>query len=106
MNAIAQLNDRFRKGDMTLGQYNFTQGVKALPPEKRQQLIQLVKDFDSFNPGNDPYKERDFGKVTLDDESYYFKIDYYDLDLTYHSSDPADPKVTRRVLFLMRTDEY
>lgn len=27
MNAIAQLNDRFRKGDMSLGQYNFTQGV-------------------------------------------------------------------------------
>lgn len=106
MSAIAELNDRFRKGDMSLGQYNFTQGVQALAPEKQQQLIQLVRDFDSFTPGNDPYGERDFGKVSLDDESYYFKIDYYDPILTHHSKDPASPNATRRVLMLMRTDEY
>jgi hypothetical protein len=106
MSAIAELNDRFRKGDMSLGQYKMTQGVNALEPEKRLELIQLVQDFDSFYPGNDPYGERDFGKVTLDDESYYFKIDYYDPTLTHHSEDPASPNATRRVLFLMRTDEY
>lgn len=106
MNAIAELNDRFRKGDMSLGQYNFTRGVQALSPEKRHQLIQLVQNFDCFNPGNDPYGERDFGKVTLDDESYYFKIDYYNPTHQYHSEDPASPNATRRVLMLMRTDEY
>lgn len=106
MSAIAELNDRFRKGDVSLGQYKMTQGVNALEPEKRQQLIQLVQDFDSFYPGNDPYGERDFGKVTLDDENYYFKIDYYDPTLTHHSENPASPNATRRVLFLMRTDEY
>lgn len=106
MNAIAELNDRFRKGDMSLGQYNMTQGVKALTPEKRQQLIQLVRDFDSFTPGNDPYGEHDFGKVKFNGEDYCFKIEYYDPTLTYHSSDPASPNATRRVLMLMRIDEY
>ncbi len=57
MNAIALLNDRFRQGDMSLGQYNFTQGVQALAPEKQQQLIQLVQDFNCFNLGNDPYTQ-------------------------------------------------
>lgn len=106
MATIAELNDRFRNGDMKLGQYVMTQGVQALAPEKRRQLIQLVRDFNCFTPGNDPYLERDFGKVALDDKSYYFKIDYYDPTLTYHSSDPASPNATRRVMTLMQTDEY
>lgn len=106
MNAIADLNDRFRKGDLKLGQYNMTQGVKALTPEKRLELIQLVRDFDSFTPGNDPYGEHDFGKVKLNGEDYCFKIDYYDPTLTHHSKDPASPTATRRVMMLMRIDEY
>ena len=106
MNAIAQLNDRFRQGDMSLGQYNFTQGVQALAPEKQQQLIQLVRDFDCFTPGNDPYGEHDFGKVKLNGENYCFKMEYYDPSLTYHSKDPANPTATRRVMMLMRIDEY
>jgi hypothetical protein len=106
MNAIAELNDRFRKGDMSLGQYNMTQGVQALSSEKKQQLIQLVQNFDCFNPGNDPYGERDFGKVTLDDEEYFFKIDYYNPTLSHHSEDPSSPNATRRVMTLMQTNEY
>lgn len=61
MNTIAELNDCFRKGNMSLGQYNLTPGVQALALEKRQELIQLVRDFDCFTPSNDPYLERDFG---------------------------------------------
>ncbi len=91
---------------MSLGQYNFTQGVQALAPEQRQQLIQLVQNFDSFTPGNDPYGEHDFGKVTLNGEDYCFKIDYYDPSLTHHSKEPASATETWRVLMLMRIDEY
>ena len=106
MNSITELNDRFRRGDRTLGQYTMTSGVQALSPELQLQLIRVVQQFDSFTPDNDPYAEHDFGKVTLDGEDYFFKIDYYDPTLTRHSDDPASPNATRRVMTLLRSDEY
>jgi hypothetical protein len=115
MNPITELNDRFRRGDAfggsrsdhhTLGQYIMTSGVQALSPELQLQLIRLVQQFDSFTTDNDPYAEHDFGKVTLDGKDYFFKIDYYDPTLTRHSNDPASPNATRRVMTLMRTEEY
>lgn len=105
-NTIAELNDRFRKGDMKLGQYMMTAGVQALTPEKQLELLRLVRDFDQFNADNDPYGEMDFGKITFDEEDYFWKIDYYDPTITRHSDDPASPDATRRVLLLMRSDEY
>lgn len=106
MHTIAELNDRFRQGDMSLGQYMMTTGVQALPTDKQNQLHQLVQNFDQFTPDNDPYGEHDFGKVTLDGDEYFWKIDYYDPTLTRHSDDPASLNATRRVLLLMCTDEY
>lgn len=53
-----------------------------------------------------PYKEHDFGKISLAGEDYFWKIDYYDLDFCFHSPDAADPTVTRRVLTIMRADEW
>lgn len=82
-----------------------TPGVHALPLEKQAQLIDLVKNFDSFTTGNDPYGERDFGKVTLDEEDYFWKIDYYDLDMEYLSENPADPTLTKRVMTIMKSSE-
>lgn len=103
---IAQLNDRFRKGELGLGIKNLTQGVSALSKAQQLCLINLVKDFDEFNSDNNPHGERDFGSVQLDEEKYFWKIDYYDLSLTFGSEDPADPAVTRRVLTIMHSSEY
>jgi hypothetical protein len=105
---IAVLNDRLRcQGDKTLGEYKMTVGVSALSKEKLTHLLELIRNFDQFNEDNDPYGEHDLGKVSLDNEEYYFKIDYYNrAKPNFGSEDPADPKKTKRVMTIMRTDEY
>lgn len=45
-------------------------------------------------------------RFTVGRQDYYWKIDYYDRNLEFHSPDPADPSATVRVLTIMRVDEY
>jgi len=100
---IAALNDQFRRCP---GKCCLTPGVTALPPARVAGLLALVATFRAFTPENDPYGERDFGAVEMDGTRYFFKIDYYDLAMEFHSPDPADPAVTVRVMTIMRADEY
>ncbi|MDR2769906.1 MAG: DUF3768 domain-containing protein [Rickettsiales bacterium] len=37
---------------------------------------------------------------------FFFKIDYYANDMQSHSPDKSNPTFTRRVLTIMRADEY
>ena len=80
--------------------------MRALGDEAQQQIIEALKNYDNFNANNDPYGEHDFGMITIDVNDLIFKIDYYDLDLTFHSPDAADPNVTTRVLTIMLAEEY
>lgn len=102
--AIREKNDAFRKS-FSGGRVLLTPGVTNLSAEDQQAAISAVKTFDDFSPDN-PYGEHDFGAVTLEDSVFLWKIDYYDLDLQFGSSDPADDHVTCRVLTVMRADEY
>ncbi|WJH38898.1 DUF3768 domain-containing protein [Aliirhizobium terrae] len=68
----------------------------------RAELWRRVQSYDQFDAGNDPYGEHDFGRVNVGGASYYWKIDYFDADLTHGSPDP----ITRRVMTIMREDEY
>ena len=103
---IAKLNDLLRKQHIG-GQLLVTVGVQALERCQIQQLLTAIAQFDDFSDaGNDPYGEHDFGKINFGGEVYFWKIDYYDLQLCYASPDPADPAMTQRVMTVMRADEY
>ena len=65
-----------------------------------------VQEFDNFTEDNDPYHEHDFGAINFKNETYFWKIDYYDLDYLCLSPDISDENVTNRVLTIMRGDEY
>ncbi|QDG74803.1 DUF3768 domain-containing protein [Labrenzia sp. PHM005] len=102
---IARLNDAFRTSFQG-GSVMLTQSVAALSNTDQFLLFALVQQFEDFTPDNDPYGEHDFGSVDLQGNRFFWKIDCYDLDMTFASPDPADPAVTHRVLTVMRTEEY
>jgi len=81
-------------------------GIAALGQEDVERIVQTVAVFDDFCHANDPYEEHDFGSFEAEGEKIFFKIDYFDRTLTYHSPDPADPTVTERVITIMLAEEY
>src|SRR5665213_2727782 len=87
---IRQLNDGFRQ-TFTGGTVVLTQGVEALGPEVKAEVLQCVRKFDRFDSDNDPHGEHDFGSFEIAGQSFFFKVDYYDLDMESGSEDPADP---------------
>ena len=94
---IAQKNDMLRR-TFVGGKVILTAGVKNDP--KIQQIINAVQQFNEFTEDNNPYLERDFGKVTIGDNDYFWKIDYYDQDYNFFQEDG------HRVLTIMCADEY
>jgi hypothetical protein len=102
---IRVLNDNFRS-TFVGGRVLTTAGVAELPVEVKARLLLAVQSFSEFTNDNDPHGEHDFGSIELEGETYFWKIDYYDLDCRYGSEDPSDSKQTTRVLTIMRASEY
>ncbi len=98
-------NDNLRRR-LVGGQVVLTNSVSDLPPPKRMEVIAAVMNFCVFDQENDPHDEHDFGMVDVQGAKYFWKIDYYDQSMEAGSPDPADPEVTKRVLTIMRADEY
>ena len=106
---VRELNDALRRNifsPVALGEVFLTAGVAALSDEARFALVDEVRCLEDFTPDNDPYGEHDFGRIDLRGGRYFWKIDYYDLGLKFHSPDKSNPALTRRVLTIMRADEY
>ncbi len=102
---IRALNDELRR-NLPNGHAVITPGVAALSPETVARIVKTVAVYDDFCHANDPYEEHDFGALEVDGQVIFFKIDYYDKALVYHSPDPADPSVTERVITMMLAEEY
>jgi hypothetical protein len=102
---IRTLNDNFRATFLG-GKVFFSQMVAELPLDLKAKAILAVQNFNAFDTGNDPHQEHDFGTFELGGEKYFFKLDYYSLDMSAGSEDPADPDVTTRVLTIMHASEY
>lgn len=102
---IKRLNDTFRKS-FHGGRVVLTVGIQSIPADDRSELLKQVQEFDKFTEDNDPYGEHDFGAISFKNDTYFWKIDYYDTDYNYLSPDASDPNVTNRVLTIMRGDEY
>lgn len=102
---LAMLNDAFRRS-FTGGQVVITRGVAALPEQECAALLEKVRTFDRFDEDNDPYGEHDFAAIDHGGTRYFWKIDAFDRSLNGASPNPFDQVLTRRVLTVMRTDEY
>lgn len=103
---VRRLNDAFRRQNQGRGSFLITDGVRDRGEAFFEAAIAAVRAFDAFTRDNDPYDEHDFGSFSLEGERLFFKIDYYDLALTAHTPDAADPAQTHRVLTLMLAEEY
>jgi Protein of unknown function (DUF3768) len=102
---IRELNDQLRQ-NFAEGLAVMTPGIAALGGEAVARIVKTIAVFDDFCHANDPHQEHDFGAFDADGHRVLFKIDYYDESLTYHSPDPADPSVTKRVITIMLAEEY
>jgi hypothetical protein len=102
---VRVLNDNFRSTFIG-GQVVMTHGVSELPMDVKAEALLAVRSFSNFTGDNDPYGEHDFGSFEIAGDTFYWKIDYYDINCRYGSEDPADPEKTTRVLTIMLASEY
>jgi hypothetical protein len=102
---IRELNDGFRR-TFVGGAVMIIAGVEAMPDDQRRSLLAKVRAFDAFTEDNDPHGEHDFGAIDESGVRCFWKIDYYDREMTMHLPDAADPAVTTRVLTVMLAEEY
>ena len=102
---IRALNDELRQY-LLGGLAVITPGVAALGQQAVDRIVKTIAVYDDFCHANDPHEEHDFGSFEADGQTIFFKIDYFDKSLTYHSPDPSDTSVTERVITIMLADEY
>jgi len=103
--SIARHNDMLRTHGIG-GEIFATPGVTNLSHDMRGRVLIAIKEFNDFDSGNDPYAEHDFGSVEIEGQRFFFKIEAYDASYQFASEDPFDPAKTRRVMTIMRAEEY
>jgi len=108
---IAFENDLFRKRTPGIaGKIYFSEAVSEWfagfenHVTVRERLLQALGNVTEFPGGDDPYGERDFGKLEFEGEKFLFKIDYGSpVDGSYQ--DPYE-MVPYRILTVMFVGDY
>ena len=116
---IARHNDAFRtvltcvrtEGVSITGRVGTTRAIHMLPREDLLKVVRAVRTDKPAPDGDNPYRENDFGSVTVDlsdgEAKVFWKIDYYsDARCEYGSEDPANPALTFRYMTIMFAHEY
>lgn len=110
---LAEQNDRFRKSVLgqavTIdppGRAVLSANVAALSHADRAAIIERIINAPQFGEEIDPCGTREMGKVEVNGNPIWFKIDYYDIDYSFGSPDPTDSTKTRRVLTILFPDEW
>ena len=101
---IQKQNDQFRNRIMVpvfgvqaiQGKHVYTRGIVDLGAEAQIIIAAKVRDFNDFCGANDPYGEHDFGTFDYEGQKIFWKIDYYDTEFYFGSSDPAQPPFKSR----------
>lgn len=97
MNNVAEKNDRLRT-TFTGGRIMLSRDVQG--SDYITEIIRRVRTYNDFTPSNDPYGEHDVGIFTIGEDSFMFKIDYYDDSYQFYQEDG------NRVLTIMTAREY
>ena len=83
-----------------------TPGIAARGQEVVERIVKTITVYDDFCHANDPHEKYDFGSFEAEGHLIFFKIDYVDKTLAYHSPDPSDPSITERVITIMLAEKY
>ncbi len=78
LSETAQRYDRMRKSIPFIQKPNtlvFTCGIAGTFPNEVPLILQMVKEFDTFNDANDPWHEHDFGTFEYGGKRLFWKID-------------------------------
>lgn len=103
---IRELNDKLRQADAA-GKILISSALSHEDPELIQRIREAVRTSEvETGDGNDPHSEHDFGSVEVDGENYFWKIDYYNLDMSAGSEEASDESQTKRLLTIMRASDY
>jgi hypothetical protein len=102
---VRALNDKLRRLEAS-GEIFIAGGLANAEADEIVKAVEQVKNYAAFDAKDDPYGEHDFGSFEIDGQSYMWKIDYYDLAMENLSENPADPKVTHRVLTIFYAEDY
>lgn len=104
---VRALNDAVRRGQGGQGRVLVTAGLKGRGDGFVTKVIAALRafDFTAYDAEN-PDGAHDVGAFTLEGVRVFFKFDYFNPTLTGYSPDPADARLTERVLTVMLSEEY